>query len=358
MQESIKTIKSQDGKIEIPYSEIRNSCMCVTIYALLQYLLLFDEETTRKHTCYFTGYGVDETISRKLPGFHFDVRQTINKTFTPSRWLDKMHLRLVRNAKFPFLKDTEIYAQDLGFLSSLIGGQSYSMLADGPNFLTMNMQPDSAEFLRQEKKRHSLQGKAERILYGNVAVHTLGNNPQCKAFYLTEENISPVLKDKPTHINSFQELWQRSSESKKQFILDLFGVDGQDSQILEGRTTMFLTQPLVQDSVLTEGEYLSLLRRVFSHYDLSKMVIKTHPRDMFDYWKHFPDVAVYDKKINIQLMLLSGVDIQKAVTICSSSINAFPNEVEADWFGPNAHPAIEKFYGKMTPFRACNLMKL
>lgn len=355
---SNKSIKSQDGKLEVKYSEIQNSCMCVSLYALLQYLLLFDEDTIKNHTCYFLGYAVNEEISRKLPGYHFNVKQTINKTFTPSRWLDKLHLRLIRNAKFPFLKDTEIYAQDLGFLSSLIGGQSYSMLADGPNFLTMNMQPDSAEFLRQEKRRHSLQGKAERILYGNVAVHTLGNNPQCKAFYLTEENTSPVLGNKKVIINSFQELWQRSSDTKKQFILDLFGVNRQDSRILEERTTMFLTQPLVQDNVLTEGEYLSLLRSIFSHYDLSKMVIKTHPRDMFDYKKHFPDVAVYDKKINIQLMLLSGVDIQRAVTICSSSINAFPNEVEADWFGPTAHPAIEKFYGKMKPFRPYNQMTL
>ena len=38
-------IKSQDGKLEVKYSEVQNSCMCVSLFALLQYLLLFDEDT-------------------------------------------------------------------------------------------------------------------------------------------------------------------------------------------------------------------------------------------------------------------------------------------------------------------------
>jgi len=347
-------IQSPDGKLQVKYEEITNSCMCVSLYALLQYLLLFDEDTIKHHTCYFLGYAVNEKISAKLPGYHFDTKQTINKTFAPSRWLDKFSLRLSRNRRYPFLKNTKIYAQDLGFLSSLIGKQTYSMLADGPNFLTMNMQPDSAEYQRHERKRHSLQGKVEKLLYGNVAVNTLGNNPQCQAFYLTEENTSPVLLNKQAYVNSFQELWQESSDSKKRFILDLFDVNDEDTQMLKDKSIMFLTQPLVQDNMLTEQEYVSLLQSVFSGYDASQIVIKTHPRDRFDYRRYFPEIAVYDKKINIQLLLLSDVHIQRAVTICSSSINAFPNDVEADWFGSQVHPAIQQYYGDMTPFRPYN----
>ena len=153
-----KSIKSQDGKLEVKYDEVQNSCMCVSLYALLQYLLLFDEDTIQRHTCFFLGYAVNKDISRKLPGYHFKVKQTINKTFTPSRWMDKLTLRIFRNCKYPFIKNTTIYAQDMGFLSSLIGRQSYSMLADAPNFLTMNMQPDSAEYQRHLLRNNTLQG--------------------------------------------------------------------------------------------------------------------------------------------------------------------------------------------------------
>lgn len=352
-------IKSQDGKLEVKYSEVQNSCMCVSLFALLQYLLLFDEDTIKKRTCYFLGYAVNEDISRKLPGYHFKVKQTVNKTFTPSRWMDKLSLRIFRNCKYPFIQNTKIYAQDLGFLSSLIGRQSYTMLADAPNFLTMNMQPDSAEYQRHLHRNNTLQGKLEKLLYGNVAVHTLGDNPQCVAFYLTEKNHSPVLDNKKVIINSFQELWQKSSDTKKQFIMDLFGVNTDDAQKLLGKNIMFLTQPLVQDNILQENEYLTLLQSIFNHYDRSKVIIKTHPRDAFPYRQYFPDIEVYDKKVNIQLLLLSGVRLQKAVTICSSSINAFPNEVEADWFGTGLHPNLRQFYGEeMKPFRPYHQMSL
>ena len=141
--------------------------------------------------------------------------------------------------------------------------------------------------------------------------------------------------------------------------MDLFGVNTDDAQRLIGKNIMFLTQPLVQDNILQENEYLTLLQSIFNHYDRSKVVIKTHPRDTFPYKQYFPDIEVYDKKVNIQLLLLSGVRLQKAVTICSSSINAFPNEVEADWFGTGMHPNLRQFYGEeMKPFRPYNQMTL
>lgn len=353
------TIKSQDGKMEILYSEIQNSCMCVSLYALLQYLLLFDEETISKHTCYFTGYAVDETIGNKLPGFHFDVKQTINKVLTPSRWWKKIALQVTRDLRFPFIKNTKIYAQDLGFLSSLIGKQSYSLLSDGPNFLTMNMQPDSAEYMRHVRINNSLLGKIERLFYGNVAVHTLGDNPQCTEFFLTEANSSPVLENKAVHIDSFHELWQNSSERKKQFILNVFDVTDDDIASMENVEIMFLSQPLVQDGLLKKDEYIGLLHAIFRHYDTSKMLIKPHPRDVFDYASIFPEVSVFRKKVNVQLLVLMGTKLQRAVTICSSSINAFPNEVEADWFGVQCHPAIGEYYGNdLKPYRPYNQMTL
>ena len=141
--------------------------------------------------------------------------------------------------------------------------------------------------------------------------------------------------------------------------MDLFGVNMDDAQRLIGKDIMFLTQPLVQDNILQEEEYLTLLQSIFKHYDRSRMIVKTHPRDSFPYHRYFPDIEVYDKKVNIQLLLLSGVRLQKAVTICSSSINAFPDEVEADWFGTGVHPRLGQFFGNdLCPYRPYNQMTL
>ena len=49
--------------------------------------------------------------------------------------------------------------------------------------ISQNMQADSAEYIRQQHRLRTLQG-----LSGPVAVLGWGNNPQCQAFYMAEEN--------------------------------------------------------------------------------------------------------------------------------------------------------------------------
>ena len=89
------------------------------------------------------------------------------------------------------------------------------------------------------------------------------------------------------------------------------------------------------------------------------MIIKTHPRDTFNYQKYFPQIAVFNKPVNIQLLSLFDISIEKAITIYSSSVYELPENVKLDWFGPDIHPNIKKYTGdNCIPPRPYNQMSL
>ena len=88
----------------------------------------------------------------------------------------------------------------------------------------------------------------------------LGNNKQSKAFYLTEENISPILEGKEVYIQSLESLYEQSSAKKREFIMDMFGVRKEDIIMLNQKPNLFFSQPLINDCSLTEDEYIEILR--------------------------------------------------------------------------------------------------
>lgn len=353
-----KYLTSTDGLYRVNYNEVKSVCISGSLYALMQYLLLFDEDVTTRHTCYFLGYGVSRDVSAQLPAIHIGMQQT-GTIWTPGRWWDKIWLRLSKNWRYPFLKTARIYALDLGFASPLIGRRNYSLLSDGPLCMSQNMQPTSAGYQHQVRKHRTLTGRMEGLLYGPVAISTWGNNPQCKEFFMTEENVSPVFGNRPVHIRSLDDLWHSATDRQRALVRRVYAVGNDDVNLLNSKSVVFLTQPMIKDRILDESEYLDLLRRIFSHYDMSHMLLKLHPRDNFDYRRYFPEVAIYDKPVNMQLLVLLGTNVTRAVTICSSSVNSFPESVEVDWYGPDVHPKVRIFFcGTVVPNRTYNQMTL
>ena len=342
-----KKIISADGELTVVCDEVRQVCIAASCYPLLQYLLLFDLPTTSAHTCYFTGYAVSREISSHLPAVHIPLALS-GKRLAPRRWLYKFALRFYKY-RYPFLRKAKIFALDNAFASPLIGRRCYSLLSDGPMCMTNNMQPDSKEYLKQLRKRRSLSGMLEKLLFGPVSVCPLGNNSQCLDFYMTEENESPVFKGKPVHVSSLEKLWDSADEEKRRFVRHVFGISHDDVAMLNSKKLIFLTQPIVKDCGLTEGEYAQLLERIFKNYDTSQMLIKLHPRDDFDYGRHFPGIAVYSKTVNMQLLALQGVRFERAITVCSSSLGSFPETTELDWYGSSVHPKIKAFFGEAIP---------
>ena len=351
-------LQSPDGRLQVPYSEVTHACLTPSIHALLQYLLLFDYDTVTRHTAYFTGYAVSHDIASHLPGHWFPVEQT---GIHPSahRMLQKVGIRLTRRCRYPYLSHARLFAFDLGFVPPLIGRCPYALLSDGPLGISQNMQTSSAEYQRQISRSHTLQGHLEQILFGPTAVFGWGNNAQCREFYMTEENHCDIFHNKPVHVQSLHALWKQAGIPQREFVKHVFNIDRHDIDLLNSRRVMFCTQPIVRDGILTTTEYLTLLKSIFAHYDTSQLLLKLHPRDDFDYRKYFPDVAVYDKKVNMQLLVLLGADVERAATICSSSVNSFPENVEVDWYGTSIHPKLKAWFGEaVPPYRKHNLVSI
>lgn len=334
---SRKQLQSADGSLVVPYENVQNVCICVVIYPLLQYLLLNDLETCKYHTAYVLDESISTKIRGKLPAYTFPgFPQTPFYKFW--RKIVRTFQALTRDIRHPYLKTATIYAQDHDIVSILIGKHDYYLLQDAPNIYTALATDGCVQTMLKIKKQQSLRGKIETAIYGVPFVYHHGNNDQCKKILLTEENDSPVLKGKDCEVHGLKDLWNSSSEEKKRLILDVFDISKSDLQQIQSRPIVFFSQPMAD--LLTEQEYVDLLKKIFSHYDHSLLLIKTHPRDYFNYRKFFPDIEVFDKPVNVELLSLFNFSFQKAVTISSAAVFSLPENIELDWFGPNIHPKI------------------
>ena len=332
-----KQLQSEDGQLVVPYDEVQNVCICVVIYPLLQYLLLNDLETCKHHTAYILDESISAKIRGKLPAYTFPG-------FPPTpfykiwRKIVRAFQALTRDIRHPYLKTATIYAQDHDIVSILIGKHDYYLLQDAPNIYSALSTEGCIQTQLKEKKQHSLRGKIETFIYGVPFVYHHGANKQCKRIFLTEKNDCFLLEGKDCVVNGLKEMWADSSEEKKQFILGVFDISEADLQQIQSRPIVFFSQPVAD--LLTEQEYVDLLERIFSHYDYSQLLIKTHPRDHFNYVKYFPDIVVFDKPVNVELLSLFNFSFTKAVTISSAAVFSLPESIELDWYGPNIHPKI------------------
>ena len=349
---------SKDGSLKLCNSEITHVCVAPSLFPLLQYLLLVDEETARQHTYYFFNDVIPAPIRDRLVCTCYYRYPDSSLWIAIKKRLHKLRIAFFKNIEYPFLKKARIFAFDYIDLCLYIRNRPYEMLSDAPQCFTYNMQADSEEYLRQLARRHTLTWWVQKIIYGDVYVDYYGNNKWCQLVHLTEENISPILKDKKICIQSLEYLWSTASQEKKQFILSLFGVTNEDIKILSSKPIIFFSQPLREDCGLSNVEYYDLLKRLFSHYSKQDIIIKTHPRDKFDYSKYFPEISVYSKSVNSQLLQLLGLTPKKVVTFCSSAVEAFPESVECDCYGTNVHPNVQAFFGDYKLKRLVNRISL
>ncbi len=332
-----KQLQSADGQLAVPYDDVQQVCICVVIYPLLQYLLLNDLKTCKHHTAYILDETISAKIRNKLPCYTFkEYPQTA--FYKLWRKIARTFQALTRDIRHPYLKTATIYAQDHDIVSILIGKHDYYLLQDAPNIYSALSTDGCIQTQLKEKKKQSFRGKIETFIYGVPFVYHHGANEQCKRIFLTEKNDCFLLDGKDCVINGLKEMWAGSSEEKRQFILRIFDVTEEDLQQIQSRPIVFFSQPTAD--LLSDEEYVELLEKIFSRYDHSQLLIKTHPRDHFNYVKYFPDIALFDKPVNVELLSLFNFSFTKAVTISSAAVFSLPESIELDWYGANVHPKI------------------
>lgn len=339
-------------------SGITHVCICGSAYALLQYLLLEEEDVIKNHTYYIVGSGVKPEIASQLPRYTcFDtapchtLRQKINRVCV------KLNLCCSGERRFPFMKTAKIYAQDYMYPILAIGERPYYMLQESPLHMTVNYGKDSQDLERVKNHQQSISGKVEQWLYGEVLLSLPASTTQCRKVYLTEPNDSPLLVGKECEIHTLTSLWKQSSNTKKDFVRSIFRISKEEVQVPQG--SVFLTQPLVDDGILTASEYKALLDKLFAHYPFSELCIKVHPRDTYDYTTNFPDSQLITKPISLELLFLLGWRCNRIISICSTAVNAIPTDVDVDWFGPEIHPKLTAYFGNtMLPHRKYRKVEL
>lgn len=333
-------------------NEITHICICGSAYALLQYLLLQKEEVCRDHTFYFVGSGVSPLITRNLVNCERFETMPVKGVHRIKRVFIKLYLRCFGRRLYPFVKSSDIYAQDYLYPIVIIGRYPYKLLNESPYFFSVNYSVKSTEYMRCMAHLHSLSGKIETMLYGKPLVFLPGQTNQCEEILLTEPNKTPLLAEKKYKVDTLKSLWEQSEESKKEYILSVFNASRND---LIEKKCIFLTQPIVQDGLLTEEEYEEVLKKVLSLYEKKQICIKVHPRDDFNYGRLFPEVEIYAKPINLELLLMINQKCDRVISLFSTAVNTIPEEIDVDWYGTSVHPKLFHRLGNtVVPFRRYN----
>ena len=351
-----KHCKQQLEKFGMKTEDVTHVCVASNLYPFIQYYLLMNDDTVFHHTYYFFNDTIPNNIQLHFP---CSLYKYINKSIKDKilKRIHKIQLRYFKYSQFPFLQSAEIYAYDIPYLNLCIGKRPYKLLADGPNYLTLLTQEDSQERIRNEKYANSLFGKIKGFFFGDLYIHFHGNNSQCQTILLTEENTSPVLNGKEVQIQPLNTLYESSSKEKQSFLKKVLNISDTDIDFFKSRPNLFFSQPMIKDCGLTDTEYIEVIKRIFAHYPSHSIMIKTHQRDTFDYKKHFPDVELFSKPVNSQLLYIFGMLPKRIFTICSSAIEGFPDSIECDYYGIHVHPKIENFFGnKYRPFRKVNMV--
>lgn len=241
--------------------------------------------------------------------------------------------RYIKLFRLPNFKDSEIFGNDFSrYDSILIGKKKYYCIEDCPDGFKRTY-IDHFYSLELKKNRNKLRYYILSILNGLVYCHRFGNNNQCEGVITSSRSVPSYLKNKTIINISLEEAWRNSASDKKEMILTSYGIGKNEHSDLFNRRIILLTQPLWPDFI-SQDEHLRIYKEILSNYKTCDIVIKTHPRDLFDYKSLDTDLYVLDKPIPVQLLTILGVRYDRAVTVFSTAAYTF-KELGAvvDWYG-------------------------
>lgn len=286
-----------------------------TLYSLLIYLLYNNLETI-KSTFFF---------QKKMGGGIFPCKkikiQSYISTYNLRRDIHLIPYWLFINLKsrwYSIFYDEHIFTNDIysHFVFNYIAHRPYTLIEDG----IANYLPNTEITFYQSKNIF-------RSILKKFIFLKLNKNNRLKTI------VTHPLNQKQCELISLQKLWDNSSQEKKQFIKDVYGINDSILSTLKGKTTIIFTQPLSEDGLISEQEKIQYYKNTLKSIPVppDKIVIKTHPREGTNYKKIFPDIFIFNKNIPQEILNFCGVRFKQAYTISSTaainfgySINIIP----------------------------------
>lgn len=210
-------------------------------------------------------------------------------------------------------------------------------LEDGTaNYLLRD--PGSSAVLPKQKLRHR---------FIDPSFPPLGMDKKVRTIYLTGFLPVPEVVAPKVRLVSLKELWENKTETQRREICSAYLPADWESVLTSGREILLLTQPWNEDCYtypeknFTEADKIELYKTILEGYDEKQVIIKTHPRERTDYRHFFPETLVIDTPTPMELFLLVGLKIKKAITVSSSSIHTFDDSVERVLLGTEFTPKIK-----------------
>ena len=305
--------------------EVTHVCIVDSLYSLLIYLLVINEDIFRK-TFFFFDRPIPLQIAKRFPMFYRVEwpRKNISKV------LKLLYLRITKSWRFPFLKTAEIYCLDnLQLTSALVGNRKFNVLEDGVENYTL---------LRPRKL-----GVLKKIVGGPLmGKHPFGYSDSAKKVILTGLSAIPLpLRDK-TEIIDINEKWDNLVTEFKRLIKELYGLSENMICDFKECNSVLFTQPLSEDGAISEEEKIDIYKEIIGE---KKIAIKPHPREKTNYSVIFPHNTILEPTIPIELLSFVGVRFKDVYTIFSTAVLAFPYRLNIHVYGTIVNQSLVNRFG-------------
>ena len=314
----------------------KNTCIFGSVYTLLLYLLHCPDDELAK-TFYLCYAPSADHITKHLP---------ISDNCYELWWdrVDKQKLWRYRlkslTTYFPLLF-TKKYAQvDACGATQIINHTNYTLIEDGHGYFTYAYDSPHVQPFDVPK---TFWGFKQKLKFGPLHGKRMGQNKQCIDRLITADHDteSPWIKGRKYTLLDIQELWNKASEYKKKFILDVYDIQSDVVDKLKDYKTIILTQPWAEAFLIPEKEVLDIYAPYVEQYKNTGVVIKPHPREKdIDYAKHFQNVFVWQTRAPLQIFMLMGIEFENVITVNSSAISLFPSTTNIVWLGSEVHSVI------------------
>lgn len=297
-----------------PKAKYTRICMVGSIYSLFLYLLITDKHEYNS-TLFIMGNVISDDIKSNLQ----NVISIDDNNFIKGNWYNRFYQKYklyhFTRKKIKELDFIPIFGHDhLTFSSGLIGKRKITVIEDGLANYTQ-----SSYLINHSWWKKILYPS----LYGRLTVQNkYGTSKFVDKVILTElTSIPEVLLDKSEIIKP-NIIWNECTIDKKKYICNVFNLDTDDIEKFKSKSIILLTYPFYKSD---QNEVISKYEKILDKIDRSQVLIKTHPRDKFNYKEKFPDILVYNKPIPFELFVLMGCEFRTIITINSSAVCNLPS---------------------------------
>lgn len=302
---------------------------------LLLFLLIVDIDFSNNVFVFFEDF--DEKIIEQLKKQsiilpkYIPIKSKIKNLIKKRRYLYK-----IRSLKRKLKLTGKIYGYNHGLMGEIFNKEEIVLLEDG----TYNM--------KKPNKREYIKYLLKKILFNN-RIPFLVNEENVKEIYLTDifnYNLEDINSRIKFNIINVQEKWILKTQDEKLKINRIFGIEKNIETLLCMDTILF-TQPLSEDGYIEEEEKIQIYKKILKKYNNEKLIIKVHPREKTNYSNYFSDCIVLKEKCPIELLVLNGLNIKKAITLFSTAVFSFEKKVRIDFYGTEVHPKLLTKFGSM-----------